>query len=63
MRFIYIKSQSDKEKMLELGYTLIKEDTHNGIWVFLNKDVEIFDHDVEIKKAGIQFTLSSTLTF
>lgn len=63
MRFIYIKSESDKEKMLKLGYVLLKEDKQNGIWVFLNKNVETFDYDGEIMKAGIQFASSSTLTF
>lgn len=63
MRFIYVKSESDKEKMLKLGYSLMKEDSQNGIWVFLNEDAKTFNHANEITKAGIQFVLSSTLTF
>lgn len=63
MRFIYVKSESDKEKMLSLGYSLIKGNGQNGIYVFLNKNVKTFDNDSEITNAGIQFALSNTLTF
>lgn len=63
VRFIYVKSELDKEKMLELGYSLMKEDSKNGVWVFLNKNVKTFDYDGKIAKAGIQFALSNTLTF
>ncbi len=63
MRFIYVKSDADKEKMLKLGYSLIKKCGQSGIWVFLNKDAKTFDHNKEIDNSGIQYVLSSTLTF
>jgi len=59
MHFIYVMSEQDKDKMLALGYVMMKEDAKNRMWVFLNKDTKTFSGD----KAGIQFILSNTLTF
>lgn len=63
MRFIYVKSEQDKDKLLALGYVLMKKDDRNNVWVFQNKDVKTFDHNGEIEKSGIRFVLSNTLTF
>lgn len=63
MRFIYVKSEHDKGKMIELGFVLMKEDVRNGIWVFQSKDTKTFDTGGEIENSGIQFVLSNTLTF
>ncbi len=63
MHFIYVMSTKDKDKMLSLGYSLVKEDTRNSMWVFQNKDTTTFACEDEISGAGIKFVLSNTLTF
>lgn len=63
MHFIYVMSEQDKDKMIALGYTLMKEDIRNFIWVFQNKDSEKFAINDEMSKAGIHFIPSNTLTF
>ena len=63
MRFVYVMSDDDKNKMITMGYSLIKEDARNHIWVFQNKDVTTFASEDEITGAGIAFVLSDMLTF
>lgn len=63
MRFVYVMTADDRDKMLEMGYSLMKEDKRNHIWVFENKDVMTFDHEDKIAGAGIAFVLSDMLTF
>lgn len=63
MRFIYVMKKEDKDKMVAMGYLLIKEDKRNLIWVFENKDVTTFASEDEITNAGVSFVLSDTLTF
>lgn len=63
MHFIYVKSKNDRDKMLALGYVLMKEDTRNNLWVFQNRGNETFGRRSELSQAGIRFALSNTLTF
>lgn len=63
MRFVYVMSKTDKDKMVAMGYALIKEDKNNHIWVFENRDVASFASGDEITKAGIPHVLSDMLTF
>ena len=63
MRFIYVMSKEDMDKMTAMGYSMIKEDRRNHIWVFENKDIATFACEDEISKAGISFVLSDMLTF
>lgn len=63
MYFIYVRNEQDKNKMIALDYTLMKEDKRNNMWVFQNKDIRSFACEEEISSAGIQFVLSNTLTF
>lgn len=63
MRFVYVMSEEDKNKMLAMGYSFIKKDVRNNIWVFENKDVTTFASEDEIANAGIAFVLSDMLTF
>lgn len=63
MRFVYVMSKEDKEKMLQMGFFMIREDRKNNIWVFKNKDVTSFDAGNEVEKAGIKHVLSDTLMF
>lgn len=63
MHFIYVMSAIDKDKMLDLGYSLIKGSEKGHIWVFKNKDVSTFASEDEVANAGISFVLSDVLTF
>lgn len=63
MHFIYVMSEQDKDKMLALGYTMMKEDIRNHVWVFSVKDTEVFSRDIDALKAGVHFIRSNTLTF
>lgn len=63
MRFIYVMSKKDRDKMISMGYSLIKEDARNHVWVFDNKDVTKFSSGEEISNAGVSFVLSDMLTF
>lgn len=63
MHFVYVMNEQDKDKMVELGYKMMKEDVRNHIWVFQAKDTEHFSKDNEMSNAGIHFILSNTLTF
>lgn len=63
MRFVYVMKKEDKDKMVAMGYSLIKEDKRNQIWVFENKDVTTFASEDEITNAGVSFVLSDMLTF
>lgn len=63
MRFIYVMNRTGAEKLAELGYSLIKEDLVNQIWVFQNKNCETFSVDDEVEAAGVSFVLSDILTF
>lgn len=63
MHFIYVMSRADKDKMLALGYFLVREDERNSMWVFQNKDTATFACEDEISSAGVRFVLSNMLTF
>ena len=63
MRFVYVKSEQDRDLMLALGYDLMKEDKRNHIWIFQNKNDIAFDSDGKLDNVGVKFVLSNTLTF
>lgn len=63
MHFVYVMSQEDKEKMLQMGFDLVKSDTNNNIWVFENSGAMTFDVEDKIANAGVSFVLSDMLTF
>ncbi len=63
MRFVYVKSEQDRDLMLALGYALMKEDKRNHIWIFQNKNDIAFDSDGKLDNVGVKFVLSNTLTF
>ena len=63
MHFVYVMSQEDKEKMLQMGFRLVKSDSDNNIWVFENQTVMTFDDEDRIANAGVSFILSDMLTF
>ena len=63
MKFIYVMSRTDKVKMEDLGYQLIKEDEANMVWVFANIEELTFAKEDAIGQAGISYVLSDMLTF
>ena len=63
MHFIYVMREADRDKMLELGYRLIKGDEKNSVWAFDNDGRMNFSSGEEVSKAGISYILSDVLTF
>jgi len=55
--FIYVFSVEDKKKLLSWGYTLIKEDKKQNIYVFDNLGT------VRFSASDMKFVLTNTLTF
>ena len=63
MKFIYVMREADRDKMMELGYHLIKGDDRNSFWVFGNDKWVDFAFEMEVSEAGISYILSDVLTF
>lgn len=63
MKFVYVMSEADREKLISMGYAQLKEDPRNHVWVFQAKDTLSFAEENEIDRAGIQYVLSDVLTF
>lgn len=57
LRFIYVMTQNDKDKLEKMGYNLLKSDAENSIFVFENKHELCFDLN------DVQHILSNILTF
>ena len=62
MKFIYVMDTKAKKELLKKGFTLLKEDVINQIWVFENKyaNDETACFDLGIEGSHI---LSDVLTF
>lgn len=61
--FVYVMSEDDRDKLIELGYKLVRSDDVNKVFVFENKPELVFEcgeHPLEAQK--ISFILSSSLT-
>lgn len=61
MKFIYVMDKKSRKHLLKKGFTLLKEDKVNSIWVFENKyadDIARFDLCVTCPHV-----LSDVLTF
>ena len=56
-KFIYVFSQSDRDKMLFKGFLLLKSDPNNNMYVFLNGG------DLALDDLDISYILSDRLTF
>lgn len=63
MRFVYVMKEEDRDKMLELGYSMIKVNDAGTVWVFENKDALSFSCYEDERMADISFVLSDVLTF
>lgn len=55
--FIYVFSQEDKDKLINLGYQLLKSDESNNMFVFANENRAVFSLD------NIEYVESNILTF
>ena len=63
MKFVYVMSETDKEKMEALGYKFVKGDDRNGVYIFSNKDTATFSDSDELEKAGIRHVNTDVITF
>lgn len=54
--FIYVFSVDDKNTMISNGYTMLKADEENNIYIFENSGTKY-------EELGVAFVLSNTLTF
>lgn len=55
--FIYVFTESDRDRLLSLGFTILKADESTDIYVFVNNGQQKFTVD------DMKFALSDTLTF
>ena len=55
--FIYVFTKSDRDRLLSLGFTILKADESTDIYVFVNNGQQKFTVD------DMKFALSDTLTF
>ena len=55
--FVYVFDKESRNKLIDLGYQLVKEDPKNFIYVFENKNNIVFEEN------QIQAVFSNTLTF
>lgn len=56
-KFIYVFSRKDGEKLLELGYRLMKYDETQDVWIFLN------DEHLDFAKSEMSYVMLDTLSF
>ncbi len=56
-KFIYVFNGNDRDKMLEQGYTLLKSDQVQEIFVFANKELQTFSN------FDFSYILSDTITY
>ena len=66
MKFLYVRGQLNKDKMLSLGYQLLKSNAKGDLFIFKNKDkgeALKFGIDDELENSDIQFVPSDVLTF
>lgn len=63
-KFVYVMSEGDKEKLLQLGYKLLRSDKVNKVFIFENKKELTFECDEHpLEAQNVNFILSSVLTF
>lgn len=63
MPFIYVMSEEDKQKMIALGYELVRDDAWNGVFIFAAKDKASFADSDELDKLGIRHANSNVMSF
>lgn len=55
--FLYVIDTKSRDKLISLGYKLLKEDDERSIWIFVNKEDLTFD------SADVLCVVSDTLSF
>ncbi len=60
-KFIYVFNKEDKDKMLKRGFTLLKNDERNSMYVFALTVSDGFSF--ELLDGVEKYTFSNTLTF
>ena len=66
MKFIYVMNPEYKNVLLDAGFSILREDTRNNIYVFTHENKMNFsseDAEDYISNMGIPFILSDMLTF
>lgn len=58
--FIYIQGEDARDEFLAKGFTLLKSDEQNHLYVFTSSDLYSFTFNIDDKH---KFALSNTLTF
>lgn len=56
-KFIYVIGEATRDRLVDMGYCLLKEDRAKHIYVFLNQENQNFSC------TDIKFAMSDTLTF
>lgn len=64
-KFVYVFNTDDRDKLLNTGMTMLKDDTKNMVFVFSTDDnFSIQGLEFKLDKAGIsEYMESDTLTF
>lgn len=57
MNFVYVFSSEDRDKLCALGFSILKEDPVQDIYVFENRCTQTF------ASSDMQYVLSDKLTF
>lgn len=55
--FLYVMDSESKDKLVKLGFELLKENSKKTVWIFKNKPEQLF------ATVGIPCVVSDTLTF
>lgn len=55
--FLYVIDTKSRDKLISLGYKLLKEDNKRSIWIFVNKE------NLTFNSADVSCVVSDTLTF
>lgn len=57
--FLYVMDKESRDKLIKLGYELLKENDRGNIWIFTNNKNQTFD----VVDADIPYVVSDTLIF
>lgn len=66
MKFVYVMDEGSKKELLEKGFSLLKEDKENSVFVFENKVLEEEGSDGKVcfdLGVDVPHILSDVLTF
>lgn len=60
--FIYVFTEKDRDKLKQLGFSLLKDDAQNSIFIFASKINGDFSYE-SLDAAVDRYCFSNTLTF